>query len=185
MFVRFAAATGMRRGEIVALRWSNVNLDEEFVQVAEAAVRVREIGQIISETKSETSNRRIWLDEGTVILLRTHRAQQNEYMLSLGELYTNHDFVFANLHGNMLDLDHISQSFKRIAVKAGLPNSRLHDLRHFSASVLMANGANPVVVKERMGHSSAAFTLSRYGHGFEADHRAAAKSIGDLFTVNG
>ena len=135
---------------------------EERVRVVDAAVRVRGKGQTIGDPKSEESKRMIPIDANTTVMLRTHLAQQNEYMLSLGEVFTNQNFVFANLTGNMLDLDHVSQGFKRITVKAGHPKARLHDLRHYNASRFTAKGATFISVKERLGHASAAFTMNTY-----------------------
>ena len=183
--VRLAATTGKRRGELVALRWDNVDLDdmEGRVRVVNAAVCVRGKGQTIADLNSEESKRMIPIDASTTVMLRTHLAQQNEYMLSLGEVYKNQNFVFANLISNMLDLDHVSQGFKRITVKAGHPKARLHDLRHYNASRLTAKGATFISVKERLGHARAAFTMNTYFHGTENDQRSAAEAMSEMFAI--
>ena len=160
----FMVATGCRRGEAVALKWEHVDLDKGVVSIVSSAVRVKGQGQILNPTKTTSSKRGISLDDSITANLRRHRSNQTEYIMSVADIYAHNDFVFANASGNMIDLDHLSQAFKRIARRAGCPHSCLHDLRHFHATALIASGAHVCVVQDRLGHSSAAFTLNRYGH---------------------
>jgi len=100
--------------------------------------------------------------------------------LSLGPASADLGFVFTNLTGGALDPDHLSHAFKGHARAAGHPKLRLHDLRHFHAFGLIATNAHPKIVQERLGHSSASFTMQVYGHGSEELQREATERFAAL-----
>ncbi len=176
----FAARTGARRGEFTALRWENVNLDTGVVSIIESAVRVKGLGQKVNPTKTATSRRGISLDSATVMMLRNHRSAQNKYIIAHHDVYTDSGYVFAGPKGTMFDLDRTSQTFKRIAIRAGYPDIHLHSMRHFHATALISIGAHPRVVSERLGHASTAFTLSTYGHLSAGLQEQAAEKVAEL-----
>ena len=178
--LHFMARTGIRRGEAVALRWENLDLDRSVAAIIESAQRLPGQGIVFQPTKSLAGRRGIALDPGTVAMMRHHRARQTEHILSLGGVYEAADIVFAGPLGRPLDLDRLSHGFKAIAKRAGFPNVRLHDPRHAHAAGMVRAGIHPRVVQERLGHTSAAFTMQVYGHvaaGLQTDAADAFASL--------
>ena len=162
--LRFMAYTGIRRGEAVALKWRNVDLDRGVAAIVESAQRLSGQGVVTQPTKSAAGRRGIALDPSTVTMLHQHRARQAARILRLGGIYEDHDLAFAGLLGLPLNPDTLSREFRAVAERTGIRGVRLHDLRHAHATGLIMAGAHPRVVQERLGHSSAAFTLQVYGH---------------------
>jgi integrase len=166
--LRLAALTGMRRGEVLGLRWSDVDLEGRRVSVRRSATcagyRVH-----ITTNKTWTSRRSIDLDAETVAVLAAWRQTQTA---ELG--YSN---LFTNDRGGLIHPHLLSQTFERISAAAGLQRIRFHDLRHTHATLRLKAGVPLKVVSERLGHSSPAFTMCVYQHVLPGMQRDAA----DLF----
>jgi integrase len=176
---RLMAMTGIRRGELVALRWSDVELAGHRLTVNQAA-NVIDGEELVAVPKTRRNRRVIDLDPDTVVMLQRHRARQREQFLMLGVSATASDRVFTNEIGEPLRPNSVGQAFRRLADAAELPVIRLHDLRHTHASHLLMAGVNVKVVSERLGHSSVSFTLDTYGHvmpGQQAEAAAAAAAL--------
>lgn len=176
----FIAFTGCRRGEAIAMKWENVDLDRGIVSIVETAQRIAGKGIVFQSTKSAAGRRGIALDTGTVAMLRAHRGQQLLYRMELGEVYQDHGLVFPGPLGGPLDPSVLTRNFEKVARKAGYSGIRLHDLRHGHAAGLIRAGTHPRVVQERLGHASAAFTMQVYGHvaaGLQADAAKAFASF--------
>jgi integrase len=174
-----ASHTGMRRGEVLGLRWSDVDLDRRRLSVSQAVILVA-YELVVSDIKTDTGRRTIDLDERTVAVLRGWRTRQLEERLLVGSEYEDHDLVFARPDGAPTNPDLFSQSFDRLVARADLPRIRLHDLRHTHATILLKAGVPVKVVSERLGHAGPAFTMSVYQHvipGMQAD---AATVFSDL-----
>lgn len=160
--IHLSSHTGMRRGEILGLRWSDVDFDEARLAVRQALISVAYEVQL-SDVKTDTGRRTIDLDEGTVAILRRWKKEQTEERLA-AEKYTNQDQVFCRPDGTWLHPDLFSKTFDRMVAKSGLPPISLHDLRHTHATLMLRAGVKVKVVSERLGHSSPAFTMSVYQH---------------------
>lgn len=164
------ANTGMRRGEVLGLRWSDVDLDAASVSVSRALVIVAYDPQL-SDVKTGHGRRTIDLEPKTVAVLRAWKKRQiEERMLTSARPGT--DLIFAHPDGSWINPDYFSQVFDRHLARSALPAIRLHDLRHTHASILLKQGVPLKVVSERLGHSNPAFTLSVYQHllpGMQAD----------------
>jgi integrase len=176
---RLLAMTGMRRGEVVALRWSDVDLAHHRLTVNQSASVIRG-EEVVDTPKTRRSRRVIDLDPDTVTLLKQHRARQREFFLMVGVTATASDRVFTNEVGDPLRPASVGQAFRRLVDAAGVPVIRLHDLRHTHASHLLVAGVNVKVVSDRLGHASVSFTLDTYGHvmpGQQAEAAAAAAAL--------
>ena len=171
--------TGMRRGEVLGLRWDDVDLDQRRLAVRQAVILLA-YNLVISDVKADTGRRPIDLDDRTLAVLRAWRKRQlEEWMLVGPAAYHDNDLVFARPDGAPINPDSSSQSFDRLVVRSELPRIRLHDLRHTHASILLKSGVPVKVVSERLGHANPAFTITVYQHdpGMQAD---AATVFSDL-----
>ncbi len=172
--VLLAAFLGMRRGEIAALRWRNVNLDAGQLAVVESAEQMN--GSVrLKETKSGRS-RTVALPSFVVEELRAHRLRQAQDMLRLGVRLSDDSFVAALEDGRPMQPTFITHEWGRLIRATGLPRVRFHDLRHGHATHLLASGVHPKIASERLGHSKVNITLDLYSHvmpGMQED--AAAK----------
>jgi integrase len=158
-----ALTTGMRRGELLGLRWTDVDLDAGRLLVARSLVKAGNEVQI-SDPKTEKSTRTIALDPRTVQVLRDHHKRQAEERLAWGPAYRSEDLVFAREKGDPFHPDGLSGMFEAAVKRAGLPRIRFHDLRHVSAALAIRAGVHAKVLSERLGHSSIAITMDVYGH---------------------
>ena len=157
-----SAHTGMRRGEILGLRWTDVDLDAANLSVRQAVISVN-YAIHLSDVKTGSGRRSIDLDRRTVAVLCRWSKQQAEERLAVGGGRTK-DLVFCHPDGRPVHPDIFSQIFDRAVVRSGLPIITLHDLRHTHATLLLKAGVPVKVVSERLGHANPAFTMSVYQH---------------------
>lgn len=172
--------TGLRRGELLGLRWQDVDLDKGIIRVQQSLVRTKK-GVLFQAPKTERSRRSIPLPENVVRELKRWKARQNQERLALGEAYQDNGLVFCREDGRWLEPTYFSKCFDKLLEKAGLPHVRFHDLRHTHATQLLQLGVHVKVVQERLGHSTVTMTLDTYSHvlpGLQED--AAAKLNGVL-----
>jgi integrase len=170
------ATTGMRRGEAVALQWSNCDLDAGVIRVTRAA---QQVGQVVSfnDPKSDRGRRSIDLPASTVALLRQHRKEQLERRMLAGPEWSDGDLVIENGLGLPVRPDVLSRAFQRLVDRLGLHGIRLHDLRHAHATELLRAGVNVKVVSERLGHSGSSITLDVYASVLPGMQKVAASAI--------
>ena len=171
------ANTGMRRGEVLGLRWKDVDLERATLSVSRSLVNVAYQPQL-SDVKTNNGRRTIDLEPKTVAVLRVWKKRQIEERM-LANLRPTADLIFAHPDGSVINPDYLSQVFDRHLAKSTIPSIRLHDLRHTHASILLKEGVPLKVVSERLGHANPAFTLSVYQHllpGMQAD---AAKAFAE------
>ena len=176
----FLAFTGARRGEACGLMWSDVDLDAGRVFIRRSAVRVKGEGVTMQPPKTKRSQRSIELDPDTVDLLRAHRGSQVIQQGVLGSLYDTRGFVFTNAFGAPLDPFVLTDTWRHLVVKHGATGLRLHDLRHFHASILLRANKHPKVVSERLGHASIGITLDVYSHSIPALQAEAANDFAEI-----
>jgi integrase len=159
-----ALSTGMRLGELLGLRWQDVDIEGGMLQVRQALTRTKARLQL-GEPKSARSRRRIALTPRTVEALRQHRSRQAVERLRLGPTWQDIGLVFPSEVGTPMDAGNmLRQSFHPLLDKAGLPRIRFHDLRHTAATLLLQQGVHAKIVSEMLGHSSIGLTLDTYSH---------------------
>jgi integrase len=157
-----ALATGMRQGELLALRWRDVDLEARTLQVR---ATLQKDTLIFAEPKTPYSRRRIALSQTAVEALRRHHALQAEERRKMGSAWTDLGLVFPNTVGQPMDcINLLKHSFRPLLRAAGLPHMRFHDLRHTAATLLLGRGINPRIVSEMLGHSQIGITLGLYSH---------------------
>jgi integrase len=165
-----AAMTGMRRSEVLGLKWDDIDFIKRRLGLNRGLVA---IGYDPHETrgKTRTSRRNIDLDTTTLDVLAGWRAFQHAEFAAVG-LQPDDNWVFTNGDGDPIHPHALSQAFERIARNAGVPVIRLHDLRHTHGSLLIKEGVPVKVVRERLGHANIACTIETYQHvlpGMQAD----------------
>lgn len=180
--VSLALATGMRRGELLALRWRDVDLDGASVKVTHSLEHTTKGGYRFKPPKTKHGRRIISLPPSTIDILRDHKVKQLELRLQLGMGKPGNDaLVFCGIEGKPLSPDHLSVRWRRaLAEIAGLPAVTFHALRHAHASALISAGVDVVTVSRRLGHGSPAITLSVYAHLFAKTDVTAAAAIGKV-----
>lgn len=175
--VVLALATGMREGEMLALTWDDVDLENSSLLVRANLVHTRE-GIFCEEVKTGHSRRRIALPSIAVEALQRHRARQAQERLRLGPAWRDMNLVFPNTVGGFYDVNNWRSGwFYRLLSRAGLPRVRPHDLRHTAATLLLARGVPVKVVSEMLGHANVGITLSIYGHVLPHMQQQAANTM--------
>jgi integrase len=175
---RLATMTGMRRGEILGLRWADIDLEKARLSVRQAVVAVAY--EMIESTPKSHNARVIDLDSETVDLLRAHRRRQQDERAEWGTDYEDRDLVVCHENGSPIHPQSFSQTFARLVKQAAVRVIRLHDLRHTHATLALKAGVPVKVVSERLGHEPPAFTLKQYAHVIPGMQAAAAAVVADL-----
>jgi len=167
-----ALTVGLRRGELLGLRWSDVDQEAGVLTVRQTVLRVD--GRLVfSEPKTARSRRSVPVPEPALARLRAHRARQAAERLAAGERWRDHGLVFASTVGTPLEPRNVDRAWHAVRAKVGLDWLRLHDLRHACATFLLASGASPRTVMKTLGHSQIALTMNTYAHVLPEVERAA------------
>ena len=164
-----ALATGMRRGELLALKWQDINFAVGTLQIRRILTRVPSKmpgkGYVETEPKTQKSRRSIVIAPFAVEALKQHRSRQLAAKLKAGEFWKDHDYVFCTSIGtNLNPSKDVLDQLKVLLKKAGLHDIRFHDLRHSAATLLLTEGVHPKVVQELLGHSNISMTMDVYSH---------------------
>jgi integrase len=159
-----AVTTGMRQGEMLALKWQDMDMENATLSVRRTLTRSG--GRLLlGEPKTKKSRRTIHLTEAAVRALREHLSRQMEEIERLGDLYSDDGLVFTSEVGTLVNPSNLRQrSFARLLKRGGLPTIRFHDLRHTCATLLFSRGVHPKHVQELLGPATVAITLDIYSH---------------------
>lgn len=160
-----AVTTGARQGELLALKWEDLDLERKTLRIRRTLTRSKGT-MTLGEPKTKKSRRTVPLTARAVTALKIHRKLQLEERMRLADLYKDRGLVFANEVGNITNPSNLRQrSFTKLLKLAGLPDTtRFHDLRHTCATLLLSRGQHPKLVQELLGHANIAITLDTYSH---------------------
>jgi integrase len=172
---------GLREGEILGLKWSDVDMDAGTLQVRRTLSEA--LAGHLFEPPKNGKGRSVKLTARAVEALRNHLTRQIEEIESLGDRYRDQGLVFPSQVGTPMNAKNLTaRSFKPLLKKAGLPDIRFHDLRHTFATLMLQNGEHPKVVQEMLGHATIAITMDTYSHVLPNMQRDAVDRLGVLLS---
>ena len=192
--ITLALMTGCRRGEICALQWQHIDLNNKILFVKQSAEYTPATGIRIKQPKTASSNRKLSLPESTVKLLKQYRKWQLEEKAKVvnlwqqeekekqGDTWKDPEWVFSTWDGYIIHPDTLTDLFKKFLKRHNLPNIRLHDIRHTAATHLINSGLNVRAVAARLGHANPNVTLTVYSHALQSADRQAADIMENLAT---
>ncbi|WP_129727929.1 site-specific integrase [Ectobacillus funiculus] len=174
-----ALTTGMRQGEILGLRWRDVDFTTGCVRITQTLSSDGK--EILPYTKTKSGSRTVDLPEETILQLKKHRKLIEAEKLEVGSgAYNNMDLVVCTELGTPTNKSNIRRSFNAIIKKAKLPKIRFHDMRHTHATLLLLQGVNPKIVSERLGHADVRITLDTYSHLLPSMQKDTAIKFGKM-----
>ena len=177
------AYTGIRRGEALGLRWQDVDLEGAVISIAQTLGRANG-GLVFQPPKTNAGRRSIDLDGGTNGILRAHQGQQLLHKLRLEGAYQDNDLVFSDPLGAPMNPMALTRAFQSLAKRVGITNAKLHDLRHFHASVMLQQNQSPALVSKRLGHASVSTTMDIYSHILPGWQKEAANAFAKAMDDN-
>jgi integrase len=178
-----ALFTGMRRSELLALRWADVDLLLCQVHVTRALQQLKDSSLIFTQPKSEKSRRTIALPPSATLLLKDYRDRIALEKAVKGKMLNDSDLIFTRDNNKPIRPNTLTYAWAALVTKSGLKPIRLHDCRHSHASLLLTQGVHPKIVQERLGHATISMTLDTYSHVAPGLQEAAAQQFDKLFTI--
>ena len=174
-----AIYTGLRRSELLGLRWKDVDLVLGTLSVVQAMHQLRGGRIIFTEPKTAKGKRMVALVPATAVLLRAHRERQEADRELLGAVLGPEDLVLAHADSSPMTPYSMTQAWARLAARTNVRNVRLHDLRHTHATLMLKQGVHPKIVSERLGHANIAITLDTYSHVLPGLQEEAARRFAE------
>ena len=179
--VHMLLITGARRGEVLGLKWSEVDFDRNQIHICNNILYSPDRGIYEDTPKTATSNRYVTLPAETMQLLRQYRVWQNEERLRLGEYYQYQGFVFTQENGRPMHPDSVTSWLSKFSKRHGLPHINPHAFRHTMASMLYFNGVDSVSISKRLGHAQVSTTADIYAHVMAEADQKNADILADIF----
>ena len=173
----------MRRSELLALRWCDVDLLLCQAHITRSLHHLRTGEIVFRSPKTAKGRRMVSLSPSAALLLQEHRDKQEAQRAILGIPLKDDDLIFSDLAGNPLLPDTVSHVWAKLVKRAGLEGIRFHDARHTHASLMLKQGAHPKVVQERLGHATISTTLDLYSHVAPGLQETAAARFDEAFTA--
>jgi integrase len=179
--ILLALTTGARRGELLALQWSDVDVGKRLLHIHRSMSYVNGIGFVENEPKTASGARQVRLTQIVIDSISEHQAHVDRMRKAAGARWREQGLVFPGRNGNYIRGHVVLATFRRALEKAGLPEMRFHDLRHSAATLLFAAGVNAKVVQEALGHSHVSITLGMYGDVTPDMQQDAANAMDRVF----
>ncbi len=176
-----AVTAGLRQGELLGLRWEDIDLDRSILRVKRTLSRTKGAHPVFSTPKTAKGRRNVKLTAKAVEAIKEHHQRQQKEQEGLVGLWQEHGLVFPTRVGTPMSRHNlVNRSFKPLLERAGLPDIRFHDLRHTCATLMLAVGTNPKVVQETLGHANVSVTLDIYSHLLPNMQDEVAQKINEL-----
>jgi integrase len=182
IFILLALETGARRGELLGLEWKDIDFEKRIIYIRRASNYTKERGIYTSNTKTETSVRKISVSREILALLKEYKKWQNEERLKKGDKWIDTDRLFTQENGLPMHPDTPDKWFKKFLQQNNLPPITIHGLRHTNASIMIANNVDIITVAGRLGHADKSTSIRIYGHMLNKKERQAAEIIANQTT---
>lgn len=182
--IYLAIDSGARRGEIVGLTWNDINLKKQTLNINKSVQYTKELGIFEKSTKTQTSDRIIYLSNKTIEILKAYQKEQLGNKLKLGSKWENSERIFTTILGGGMHPDTPSQILEKIIKKYNLKRISFHGLRHTSISLQISSGIQAQIISKRAGHSSISTTHSIYSHFFDNEFKEVASAMDNILSVN-
>lgn len=176
--------TGMRRGELCGLKWTDVDFDNSIINIERSNLYLPQKGIFEDTTKNSSSTRVIKVPDIVLNILKKYRAEQSTEHLKIGDKWNDTGFIFTTWDGKPIHPDTISGWFHDFIGKYSLPDVCIHSLRHTNATLLIANGVNLTTVAKRLGHANTHTTAKIYAHAIKTADEIAADTLQDILSKN-
>ena len=173
--------TGLRRGEVCGLNWSDVDFKDNLISVNKSVLYSADRGVYEDATKTKSSNRIINIPSDMIKLLKQYQTEQMKQRLAMGDMWVDSGKIFTSENGSMINPDTLSTWFKGFIRRHNLPDIHYHNLRHTAATLLIAGGVDIATVSKRLGHADRTTTLNIYTHAIKSADKAAADKLQDIF----
>lgn len=177
-----AVGLGLRRGEVLGLQWETVDFEKSLISIKRAYIPTPQ-GNVFSDVKTEKSRRTLAVPSNIMQYLRLVKEQQDEIKSFLGAGYSDNDLVCCNKDGSPLSPSTWNHKFKKLMKENGMPDIRIHDLRHTNASLMLKRGVTMKVASDRLGHATIGITMDLYSHIDEEQQRDAAQRINEAISI--
>lgn len=178
--ISLALVGGFRRGELLGMRWADINFEKNLLSVNHSLQYVKNEGKSLKAPKTKKSNRVVPMPDDAMILLKYLKEEQLFRRKRLGNKWQDLDLVFTGWDGRMMCPDNVSHKFTDFMSKTNLPKIRFHDLRHSAASIMIAKNIHSKIVSSRLGHSNISTTMDIYGKVFDSVNREAADKMSGI-----
>jgi integrase len=179
---QLAITTGMRQGELLGLKWQDVNWELRTLRIQRQLKYITDDGPVFAQLKTHSSARTLVVGTGTLAILKQHQEQQFSEITRVGKKWKDHDLVFPSTIGTPFNPRNLSRQYKSLLSEAGLPSIRFHDLRHTAASLMLNHGIPVLIVSKRLGHAKPSITLDIYGHLIPSMQEQVAKVMDEVVT---
>ena len=180
----FAVLCGLRREEIVGLKWNDIDFENKTLKIKRAAVQEKGRGTVEGNTKTESSKRELRLPNELIPLLKRIKSEQAQKKLKLGEKWINEDWIFTQWNGKLLNLATVSAWWSDFVNENKLKKITFHDLRHTAASYLIKSGTDIITVSKILGHAKPSTTTNIYGHVVEDAKKEALSGLESIIMKN-
>ena len=182
--VMLTLSLGLRRGELIALRWENVDLSKGIIHICENRVDGLDGKVVTKAPKSQAGIRDLPLSPSLISMLNKHKIEFSKKQLKYAVGYNNDDFVICQHNGNPYKPFSFTKKFRTLLKQNNLRHIRFHDLRHTNASIMLSQGISPKVAQQRLGHSDFSTTMNIYSHVMKSMEIEAAQKLDDVLFHN-